>query len=138
MRLPSAQYSAGMVSDIGGLAQPVVRLAGHLVELLGPKHVGAVDRVGVAGARVGTAVARRGVPEDGEWFEFKVRSTHGPLGVDELPESGGRVLRSVNALLAGDRTAARAQLAAAEREPELVVRAENRGRGVGVGGGNRS
>ncbi|WP_072951413.1 hypothetical protein [Rhodococcus koreensis] len=137
-----------MVSDVGGLAQPEARLAGHLVELLGDRNMSALSvalapLVRASGPRspagvlyggvlrwlvcaiAEVVVARLGVPEEGEVFVFKVRSSHGRrLGVDELPESGGRVLRSVNALLAGDRPAVRAQLAAAEREPDLVVRAE--------------
>ncbi|KAF0957555.1 MULTISPECIES: hypothetical protein [Rhodococcus] len=133
---------------VGGVAQPEARLAGHLVQLLGDKDMsglsvevaplvrapGPGSPAGVlytgvlrwlVGAIAEVVVARLGVPEEGESFEFRVRSTHGRrLGVDELPDSGGRVLRSVNALLADDRPAARAQLAAAAREPDPVVRAE--------------
>ncbi|WP_237737257.1 hypothetical protein [Rhodococcus sp. 21391] len=53
-----------------------------------------------------------------------MRTTAGrTVGAGELPPSHGRVGRSVLAMLAGDRDAAQAQLAAAEREPDPAVRA---------------
>ncbi|WP_160096522.1 hypothetical protein, partial [Rhodococcus sp. T7] len=69
-------------------------------------------------------VARLGPAGDGEAFVIEVRTTAGrTVGAGELPPSHGRVGRSVLAMLAGDRDAAQAQLAAAEREPDPAVRA---------------
>jgi len=69
-------------------------------------------------------VARLGPAQDGEAFVLEVRTTAGrTVGAGELPPRQSRVGRSVLALLAGDRALARAQLAAAERDPNPAVRA---------------
>lgn len=134
--------------DVGGLAHPEARLAGHLLELLGDRDGAALsaalsplvrapgpepERRSLYGgvltwlvaAIADVIVARLGYPQDGEAFVVEVHTTTGRhLGLDEVPASGGRLLRSVMALLAGDRAGARAQLEAAEREPAPVLRAE--------------
>ncbi len=124
------------------------RLAGHLVELLGNREMGAlsaelsplVRAPGPERARrslyggvltwLVTAIAdvitaRLGYPENGEAFVLEVHTTRGRhLGLDEVPASASRILRSVMALLAGDRVGARVQLDAAQSEPSPLVRAE--------------
>ena len=134
-----------MNSGVGGRAHPEARLAGHLLTLLGDREVEAlsaelsplvqttepVRRALYGGvltwlvtALADVVVARLGTPDEGESYVLEVRTTAGRhLGVGDLPARQGRVQRSVLALLAGDRCAARTQLAAAEREPDPGRRA---------------
>ncbi|EID79858.1 MULTISPECIES: hypothetical protein [Rhodococcus] len=134
-----------MDSDVSGRAQPEARLAGHLLTLLGDRDIAALSaelsplvhstdpaRRGLYGgvlswlvtALADVVVARLGTRDDDESYLLEMHTTAGrTLGIGDLPTRDGRVQRSVLALLAGDRAAARTQLAAAEKEPEPVLRA---------------
>jgi hypothetical protein len=137
-----------MASDGGGRAYPEARfVAGHLIALVADRDYAALSAelsplvqspgsslpgpalygdvlTWVVTALADVVVARLGAAADGESFVLEVRTTAGrTVGAGDLPPGQGRVGRSVLALLADDRAAARAQLAAAERESDPAVRA---------------
>lgn len=141
-------YSDPMASDNGELAVPDSTVAGHLVALLGDRdmagltaELSALVRTPETGsprrsrypgvlswlvtAIAEVVTARLGAPDAGEVFVVEVRTTAGTrVSVEDLPDSGGRVVRSVESLLSGDRAGAHAELAAAAREPIPSTRAE--------------
>ncbi|WP_160098453.1 hypothetical protein [Rhodococcus sp. T7] len=137
-----------MSSDDGGRAYPQARLlAGRLIALVADRDYAAlsaelsplVHAPGNAPGRRGfygdvltwlvhsladVVTARLGTGQKGQSFVLEVRTTAGrTMGAGDLPPEQGRVAQSVLALLADDRGAARAHLAAAEHEPDPAVRA---------------
>jgi hypothetical protein len=144
-------YPRYMGSDDGGRERPEAgSVAGHLLVLVADRNYAALSaelsslvqaRQSWRHARAGrtlygevltwlvtaladVVIARLGPAEEGESFVLEVRTTAGrTVGAGDLPPKQGRVGRSVLALLADDPNAARAHLAAAEREPDPTVRA---------------
>ncbi|MBC2644470.1 MULTISPECIES: hypothetical protein [unclassified Rhodococcus (in: high G+C Gram-positive bacteria)] len=135
-----------MGSDLGGRFRPDAEVAGHLLALVSEHRYAELGRelsslmappdpaagrgscyggvlAWLTGAIADVAVARLGRAAQGESFILEVRTAAGQL-VDarQLPPRQARVARSVLALLAGDRAAARAQWGAAERESDSQVR----------------
>ncbi|TQC42247.1 hypothetical protein EEB14_49885 [Rhodococcus sp. WS4] len=79
----------------------------------------------VVDAIVDVVIARLGAAGPGERFILELRFTDGgSVDVDDLPESGRWVLRTVSALLAGDLAEGVRSLTAAEQHFDITMRAE--------------